>query len=278
MGRGLNIANSLAYIRLSSLFTLSEFTSIGIVRLNSGITVIEPWWCMYSHAVIAPTFLVFTHDITNNTIHDNTTQLGKELWPRPGSLLDVGASLDSHSCLPPLRRRHYRRSSLFCHARSLALAYDVVLVECWIKSILIHGSGTDATAAGAQCVAVGIYPDGELLLGSTNHLREWIDGSMGATFYSFQNAVRILSIDWLIDKWAALLMISLLDYFVCSHLVYIYDSELVDTFFIVIHKKKLIFLHWYHHITVLLYCWHSYVTTSPPGIFFVVMNYGVHAM
>lgn len=28
---------------------------------------------------------------------------------------------------------------------------------------------------------------------------------------------------------------------------------------------------------VLLYCWHSYVTTSPPGIFFVVMNYSVHA-
>lgn len=52
----------------------------------------------------------------------------------------------------------------------------------------------------------------------------------------------------------------------------------MDTFFIIIHKKKLIFLHWYHHITVLLYCWHSYVTTSPPGIFFVVMNYGVHAI
>mmetsp|Transcript_4108 Transcript_4108/g.8484 ORF Transcript_4108/g.8484 Transcript_4108/m.8484 type:complete len:296 (-) Transcript_4108:217-1104(-) len=54
--------------------------------------------------------------------------------------------------------------------------------------------------------------------------------------------------------------------------------ELIDTFFIVIHKKKLIFLHWYHHITVLLYCWHSYVTKSPPGIFFVVMNYAVHAI
>jgi len=56
------------------------------------------------------------------------------------------------------------------------------------------------------------------------------------------------------------------------------NSELIDTFFIVIHKKKLIFLHWYHHITVLLYCWHSYVTKSPPGIFFVVMNYAVHAI
>lgn len=54
--------------------------------------------------------------------------------------------------------------------------------------------------------------------------------------------------------------------------------ELVDTFFIVIHKKPLIFLHWYHHITVLAYCWHSYVTISPSGLFFVVMNYSVHAI
>ena len=54
-------------------------------------------------------------------------------------------------------------------------------------------------------------------------------------------------------------------------------SELIDTFFIVIHKKKLIFLHWYHHITVLLYCWHSYVAMSPTGLFFIVMNYAVHS-
>jgi elongation of very long chain fatty acids protein 6 len=53
--------------------------------------------------------------------------------------------------------------------------------------------------------------------------------------------------------------------------------ELIDTFFIVIHKKPLIFLHWYHHITVLLYCWHSYVAMSPTGLYFVVMNYAVHS-
>ena len=54
--------------------------------------------------------------------------------------------------------------------------------------------------------------------------------------------------------------------------------ELIDTFFIVVHKKPLIFLHWYHHVTVLLYCWHSYVTKAPAGIFFVVMNYAVHSI
>lgn len=61
-------------------------------------------------------------------------------------------------------------------------------------------------------------------------------------------------------------------------LLYFWNSELFDTFFIIIHKKPLIFLHWYHHITVLLYCWHSYVTKSPYGLFFVTMNYGVHAI
>lgn len=54
--------------------------------------------------------------------------------------------------------------------------------------------------------------------------------------------------------------------------------ELIDTFFIVIHKKPLIFLHWYHHISVLLYCWHSYVTKAPAGIVFCAMNYTVHAI
>jgi hypothetical protein len=54
--------------------------------------------------------------------------------------------------------------------------------------------------------------------------------------------------------------------------------ELFDTFFIVIHKKPLIFLHWYHHITVLLYCWHSYMVKAPPGFVFAVMNYSVHSI
>jgi elongation of very long chain fatty acids protein 6 len=58
----------------------------------------------------------------------------------------------------------------------------------------------------------------------------------------------------------------------------VHHSELIDTLFIVVHKKKLIFLHWYHHVTVLLYCWHSYVTSSPTGVFFCGMNYGVHSI
>jgi hypothetical protein len=54
--------------------------------------------------------------------------------------------------------------------------------------------------------------------------------------------------------------------------------ELIDTVFIVLRKKPLIFLHWYHHITVLAFCWHSYATESSTGIYFVAMNYSVHAV
>lgn len=54
--------------------------------------------------------------------------------------------------------------------------------------------------------------------------------------------------------------------------------ELIDTVFLVVKGKPVIFLHWYHHITVLLYCWNSYVTEGGAGLYFVAMNYCVHAM
>ena len=54
--------------------------------------------------------------------------------------------------------------------------------------------------------------------------------------------------------------------------------ELIDTVFIVIRKKPLIFLHWYHHVTVLLYCWHAYYTEAGSGLYFIAMNYSVHAV
>ena len=54
--------------------------------------------------------------------------------------------------------------------------------------------------------------------------------------------------------------------------------ELFDTFFIVLRKQKLILLHWYHHITVLMYCWYQYCGWIVPGQWFLTMNYGVHAI
>jgi len=54
--------------------------------------------------------------------------------------------------------------------------------------------------------------------------------------------------------------------------------ELIDTVFIVLRKKPLIFLHWYHHVTVLLFCWHAYSTEAASGLYFIAMNYTVHAI
>ena len=54
--------------------------------------------------------------------------------------------------------------------------------------------------------------------------------------------------------------------------------ELVDTAFIVARNKPLIFLNWYHRVTVLLYCFHAHGTEAPQALYFVAMNYSVHAL
>ena len=54
--------------------------------------------------------------------------------------------------------------------------------------------------------------------------------------------------------------------------------ETLDTVLIVLRKKPLTFLHWYHHVSVLLFCWNSYVTESAAGLYFVAMNYTVHTV
>eukprot|EP00092_Neocalanus_flemingeri_P024393 GFUD01026449.1.p1 GENE.GFUD01026449.1~~GFUD01026449.1.p1 ORF type:complete len:270 (+),score=45.55 GFUD01026449.1:56-865(+) len=54
--------------------------------------------------------------------------------------------------------------------------------------------------------------------------------------------------------------------------------ELVDTVFIVLRKQSLIFLHWYHHVTVLWFSWYSYVGFTATCRWFIVMNYTVHAL
>lgn len=54
--------------------------------------------------------------------------------------------------------------------------------------------------------------------------------------------------------------------------------ELGDTVFIVLRKQRLIFLHWYHHITVLVYTWYSYRDRVAGGGWFMSMNFSVHAI
>ena len=54
--------------------------------------------------------------------------------------------------------------------------------------------------------------------------------------------------------------------------------ELVDTYFIVLRKQKLIFLHWYHHVTVFIYCYYHYAFMINPAQWFITMNYFVHSI
>ena len=54
--------------------------------------------------------------------------------------------------------------------------------------------------------------------------------------------------------------------------------ELFDTAFIVLRKQNLIFLHWYHHITVMWISFFSYIDLSSSCRLFMVMNYSVHSI
>lgn len=55
-------------------------------------------------------------------------------------------------------------------------------------------------------------------------------------------------------------------------------AELIDTVFIVVHKKPLILLHWWHHISVLLYCWLAFQTKTPSYSIFGSVNACVHSV
>jgi len=54
--------------------------------------------------------------------------------------------------------------------------------------------------------------------------------------------------------------------------------ELIDTVFLVLRKKPVSFLHWFHHTTVLMYCWHASQYRMPTGVFFAAMNSIVHSI
>mgnify|MGYP001201883821 CR=1 FL=1 len=59
--------------------------------------------------------------------------------------------------------------------------------------------------------------------------------------------------------------------------LFIYSKffELIDTLFLILHKRDVIFLHWFHHLTVLLYCWQAFCYGVSFGLWFATMNYVV---
>ena len=63
-------------------------------------------------------------------------------------------------------------------------------------------------------------------------------------------------------------------------LTFVYSKivELGDTFFVVVRKTPLNFLHWYHHITVLCYTWYALSSRNEAGHWFCAMNLAVHSV
>lgn len=92
---------------------------------------------------------------------------------------------------------------------------------------------------------------------------------------------------------------NLLNYFsyrdtICNYPDYFYQSnslslwsflftiskifELNDTLFLILRKRKIIFLHWYHHSSVLLVTWNSFIFYSYSFNYFMSMNFSIHTL
>jgi len=54
--------------------------------------------------------------------------------------------------------------------------------------------------------------------------------------------------------------------------------ELFDTALHVVKKQQFIFLHWYHHVTVMWFCWFAWAYSIENGGLFAAMNLVVHSI
>jgi len=54
--------------------------------------------------------------------------------------------------------------------------------------------------------------------------------------------------------------------------------EMIDTLWLILGKKKVIFLHWFHHSSVMWFCWLAWAYVVPMGIIFALMNLSVHSI
>ncbi|NXI08363.1 ELOV6 protein, partial [Irena cyanogastra] len=109
--------------------------------------------------------------------------------------------------------------------------------------------------------------------------------SFSLTLFSFIAACRV----W--KQMAFILLTKGFKQSVCSQSFYVHPisklwiylftlSKLVemgDTLFIVLRKKKLIFLHWYHHLLTMVLGWYGYPTMSCGAGWNAVLNLSIHS-
>ncbi|NXU20223.1 ELOV6 protein, partial [Pardalotus punctatus] len=110
--------------------------------------------------------------------------------------------------------------------------------------------------------------------------------SFSLTLFSFIAACRV----W--KQMVFLLLTKGLRQSVCSRSVYVHPVsklwiylfalsklvELGDTLFIVLRKKKLIFIHWYHHLATLIISWYGYKDMAIGMGWNVALNCSVHSV
>lgn len=99
---------------------------------------------------------------------------------------------------------------------------------------------------------INVSPSSKFLLGSV-------------IYFTFPSLFSFIELDRVSGFWTWMFTLSKL-------------PELGDTVFIVLRKQPLIFLHWYHHMTVLIYTWYSYSEYTSSARWFIVMNYCVHSI
>lgn len=106
-----------------------------------------------------------------------------------------------------------------------------------------------------------------------------------AAFSTIGAAVTVHSLVYVVQEIGFLHSICWMDVIDVPHLsiwAFIFSLskavELIDTFFIVMRKSQLIFLHWYHHTTVMTFAWYFYAYPGALGQWMTPINYSVHSL
>lgn len=96
-------------------------------------------------------------------------------------------------------------------------------------------------------------------------LRLWIPIIFQLKTFGFTDSICVNRPDNVVSLWIFL--------FTMSKFV-----ELGDTMFLVLRKRRVMLLHWFHHVTVLLYTWFAFTHNAPTGKYFVAVNLLVHSV